>query len=156
LKTSKKNIPVKIIADSPEFIPQYKTAGAAGADIVANIPPNDVGHRFIQVMPNQVEVVDAGFSMAVPEGYEVQIRPRSGLACRGLQVTNSPGTIDCDFRGRVKIILNNTSKNIITLNHLDRIAQMVIAPVLRAEWNSVQELDDTERGAGGFGSTGIK
>jgi len=150
------NIPVKIKADSPEFIPQYKTAGAAAADIVANIPLNDHGNRSILIMPNQIEVVDSGFSVEIPDGWEIQIRGRSGLATKGLQVTNSPGTIDSDYTGRIKIILNNTSKNIITINHGDRIAQLLIKPVWKINWVSTEAIEKvTKRGENGFGSTGI-
>lgn len=149
-------IPVKIKADSPEFIPQYKTSGAAAADIVANIPVNEQGLRNLLVMPNQVEIIDAGFCMEIPDGWEVQIRARSGMATRGLQVTNSPGTIDSDYTGRVKIILNNASKNIITITHGDRIAQMLIKPVWRVNFVEVDEIEKTtDRGEKGFGSTGI-
>jgi dUTP pyrophosphatase len=156
MNSKKKNnrIPVKIIADSPEFIPQYKTAGAAAADVVANIPPNDAGHRTVLVMPNQIEIIDVGFSVEIPECWEIQIRGRSGLACRGLQVTNSPGTIDSDFRNRIKVIVNNCSKNIITITHGDRIAQMLIKPVYKFDWIEASELNQTERGLGGLGSTG--
>lgn len=149
-------IPVKIKADSPEFIPQYKTSGAAAADIVANISSNEQGLKTLLVMPNQIEIIDAGFSMEIPDGWEVQIRGRSGLATRGLQVTNSPGTIDSDYTGRVKIIVNNTSKNIITITHGDRIAQMLIKPVWRVNFIEVDEIKKTtDRGEKGFGSTGI-
>lgn len=149
------NIPVKIIADDPIFIPKYKTAGAAACDLIANIPTNDAGHNFISVMPNQIEIIDVGFSMAIPFGWEAQIRARSGLATKGLQVTNSPGTIDSDYRGRIKVIVNNTSKNIIRITHGDRFAQMLIKPVHLIEWIQVETLENTDRGSGGFGSTGV-
>lgn len=144
-------VPVKIKADAPEFIPQYKTRGAAAADIVANIPENEIA-----LEPNQIAVVDSGFSMEISDGWEVQIRARSGLATKGLQVTNSPGTIDSDYTGRIKIILNNTSNNTIKILHKDRIAQMVIKPVWRIKWTTVNEIEKTtDRGPNGFGSTGI-
>ena len=150
------SVPVKIKADSPEFVPQYKSAEAAAADIVANIPPDEVGRRSVTIMPNQVEVVDAGFSVEIPEGWEMQIRCRSGLAAKGLQVTNSPGTIDSDYTGRVRVILNNTSKNIITVNHGDRIAQILIKPVWRISWVATDRIEKvTERAGKGFGSTGM-
>ena len=149
-------IPVKIVADSPLFIPKYKTAGAAACDLIANIPKNDAGHDFISIMPNQTELVDVGFSMSLPLGWEAQIRVRSGLAVQGLQVTNSPGTIDSDYRGRIKVIVNSTSKNIIRITHGDRFAQMLIKPVWQIDWQEVDDLDPTDRNEGGFGSTGIK
>ena len=122
-------VPVKIIADSPMFLPKYKTAGSAACDLIANIPTNDAGHNFVSIMPNQTELIDVGFRMSLPSGWEAQIRARSGLAVQGLQVTNSPGTIDSDYTGRVKVIVNSTSKNIIRITHGDRFAQMLIKPV---------------------------
>lgn len=149
-------VPVSIVADSDFFVPIYKTEGAAACDLIANIPQNDAGHDFVSIMPNQVEVIDVGFSMALPSGWEAQIRVRSSLALQGLQVTNSPGTIDSDYRGRIKVIVNSTSKNIIKITHGDRFAQMLIKPVYQIEWQKVDELDSTTRSSGGFGSTGIK
>jgi dUTP pyrophosphatase len=147
-------VPVDIVADSDFFIPVYKTEGAAACDLRANIEKNDAGHDFISIMPNQTEVIDVGFSMAIPRGWEAQIRVRSSLAIMGLQVTNSPGTIDSDYRGRVKVIVNSTSKHIIKISHGDRFAQMLIKPVWQIDWQKVQELDATTRNTGGFGSTG--
>jgi len=147
-------IPVKIVADSPQFIPKYKTSGAAAADLVANIPTNDAGHNFVSVMPSQTEVIDCGFSMSLPQGWEAQIRARSGLAIQGLQVTNGPGTIDSDFTGRIKVIVNSASKNIIRITHGDRVAQILIKPVWQIDWIEVDSLETTERGNKGFGSTG--
>lgn len=148
-------VDVQILPDSPEFIPVYKTSGSAACDLRANIPADETGRRVVTVMPNQVEVIDAGFSMVIPHGWEAQIRARSGLSTRGLQVTNSPGTIDSDYIGRIKVIVNNTSKNIINISHLERFAQMLIKPVWQINWNQVDKIElETERGAGGFGSTG--
>ena len=149
-------IPVQIVADAPMFIPKYKTAGAAACDLIANIPTNDAGHNFVSIMPNQTELIDVGFRMSLPSGWEAQIRARSGLAVQGLQVTNSPGTIDSDYTGRVKVIVNSTSKNIIRITHGDRFAQMLIKPVWVIDWQEVDQLSDTERNEGGFGSTGVK
>jgi len=149
-------LPVKIVADCPMFIPKYKTNGAAACDLIANITTNDAGHNFVSIMPNQVETIDVGFSMELPFGWEAQIRVRSGLAIQGLQVTNSPGTIDSDYRGRIKVIVNSTSKNIIRITHGDRFAQMLVKPVWQIDWQEVNELSTTDRNDGGFGSTGIK
>lgn len=148
-------VDVQIVADSPDFIPEYKTVGSAGCDIKANIPPDDTGRRVVTVMPNQVECIDAGFKIVIPYGWEAQIRPRSGLSLKGLQVTNSPGTIDSDYLGRIKVIVSNTSKNIINIEHGQRFAQMLIKPVWRINWIACDEINaTTERGDGGFGSTG--
>jgi len=147
-------IPVDIKADSPQFIPMYKTKGSAAADLVANIPENDRGDRFIQLLPGHVVTIDAGFCMALPSGWEAQIRARSSLAQKGVQVTNGPGTIDNDFRGRIQVILNNAGKEIVVIKHGERFAQMSLKPVWHFQWNMVDELDVTERGENGFGSTG--
>lgn len=147
-------IPVEIKADAPQFIPMYKTKGAAAADLVANIPENDRGDRSIQILPGHIASVDAGFCMALPAGWEAQIRPRSGLARKGVQVTNSPGTIDDDYRGRLEVLLNNAGKEIVVVRHGERFAQMALKPVWYFQWNIVNELSETERGEDGFGSTG--
>lgn len=128
-------------------LPAYATAGAAGMDVVSaetcNIP---AGER---------RAVATGFALAIPEGYEVQVRPRSGLALKhGVTCLNTPGTIDSDYRGEVKVILANLGAETFTIARGDRIAQLVPAPVLRAEVDEVIDLDATIRGAGGFGSTG--
>jgi dUTP pyrophosphatase len=138
------------------FLPKYKTFGSAACDLVANIPTNDAGHTFISVMPNQTEVIDVGFRMSIPFGWEVQIRIRSSFAIQGLQVTNSPGTIDSDYQGRIKVIVNGASKNIIRINHGDRFAQMLIKPIWQVDWIETDAFDPTDRGDKGFGSTGIK
>lgn len=146
---------MKIKADSSQFIPMYKTKGSSCADLVANIPENDRGDRIVQLLPGHVVTIDAGFSMALPSGWEAQIRPRSGLAQKGIQVTNSPGTIDDDYRGRLGVILNNTGREIVNIRHGERFAQMALKPVWHFQWNIVDELDETERSDGGFGSTGL-
>ena len=143
-------IPVEIVADSPDFIPQYKTLGSAAADLIANIPDGEV-----TIYPGFSAIVDVGFSMALPFGWEAQIRPRSGFAAEfQLQVTNSPGTIDSDYRGRVKVILNNAGKKLISIKHKERFAQICLKPVYIFDWNPTEKLQSTERGKGGFGSTG--
>jgi dUTP pyrophosphatase len=146
-------IPVKIKADSPQFIPMYKTKGSAAADLIANIPPNDIGERIIRIAPGHIETIDCGFTMALPPGWEAQIRARSGLAQKGIQVTNGIGTIDDDYRGRIMVIINNAGREIVNIKHGDRFAQMALKPVWYFEWNIVSELDETDR-KGGFGSTG--
>ncbi|GAA5054163.1 dUTP diphosphatase [Erythrobacter westpacificensis] len=128
-------------------LPAYATSGAAGMDVVS---AEDVVLR-----PGARHAVATGFSVAIPEGYEIQVRPRSGLALKhGITVPNSPGTIDSDYRGELKIILANLSDDSFPIQRGDRIAQLVLAPVTLAEWEEVDDLDATARGEGGFGSTG--
>lgn len=147
-------IPVEIKADSPQFIPMYKTKGSACCDLVANIPPNENGERLVRLNPRNIETIDCGFSMALPDGWEAQIRARSGLAQKGVQVTNSPGTIDSDYIGKIQVVVNNAGKEIVVIKHGDRLAQMALKPVYYFQWNMVSELKSTERGENGFGSTG--
>ena len=133
-------------------LPDYATAGAAGMDVCAAVPADSP----VMLRPGQRALIPAGFRMAIPEGFEAQIRPRSGLALRhGIGMVNSPGTIDCDYRGPVGVLLINFGEEDFTITRGDRIAQMVIAPVARAVCIAVEILDETERGAGGFGSTGV-
>lgn len=128
-------------------LPAYETAGAAGMDLRAA--------EAVTLKPGARHLVPTGFSIALPLGFEAQVRPRSGLAVKhGVTVLNSPGTIDCDYRGEVKVPLINHGHDDFVIARGDRIAQMVIAPVTRVKWNEVDELDDTARGAGGFGSSG--
>lgn len=128
-------------------LPRYATAGAAAMDICA---AEDCEIRY-----GSFVVVSTGFAVAVPEGYELQVRPRSGTAAKyGITITNSPGTIDSDYRGEIKIILHNLGTGYFDVKRGDRIAQLVLAPVTQAVVEEVEELDETERGAGGFGSTG--
>ena len=144
-------VPTDIVADDPMFIPQYKTEHAACADLVANLKEN--GKVLIQ--HRGVVMVDCGFSMAVPEGYKAEIVARSGFASKGLVVCNGPGQIDSDYRGRVKVILCNVGQvNPITINHGERFAQMYLTPVHKFSWKPASELPSTDRGEGGFGSTG--
>ena len=131
-------------------LPAYATTGAAGMDIVAAVTEDLV------LAPGGRSAVPTGLSMAVPAGHEVQVRPRSGLALRhGVTVANAPGTIDSDYRGEVKILLVNLGDAEFTVSRGMRIAQIVLAPVTRADPKLVEELDDTARGSGGFGSTGL-
>ena len=139
-------------ADQSLGLPSYETSGAAGADLRANLP--DRGQILLE--PGARALVPTGLRMAIPAGYEVQIRPRSGLALKhGVTLTNAPGTIDSDYRGPVGVILSNLGADAIAVTHGMRIAQMVVAPVVRASFVQQALLDDTSRSTGGFGSTGL-
>jgi len=139
-------------------LPKYQTDGSAGFDLHAAIEkPLSLYPKFL--IPNELNwyLIPAGFSIEIPPGYEGQIRPRSGLALKhGISVVNSPGTIDSDYRGPIGVIIINHGTEVFTINPLDRIAQMVISPVVQAHFVMVESLTDTERGAGGFGSTGFQ
>jgi dUTP pyrophosphatase len=131
--------------------PAYATTDAAGMDIRAAVPAD----APVVLGPGERALIDTGFCMALPAGYEAQVRPRSGLAIKhGVTCLNTPGTIDADYRGEVKVMLVNLGQEPFTVNRGERIAQMVIAPVTRADVSVVDTLDETSRGAGGFGSTG--
>ena len=131
--------------------PSYGSHGAAGMDLRAAVPED----APMTLEPGARALVPTGFAIAVPEGFEAQVRPRSGLALKaGITCLNTPGTIDCDYRGEVGVILINHSDAVFTIRRGDRIAQMVVARYERVEWQEVENLDDTIRGAGGFGSTG--
>jgi len=139
-------------ADRALGLPAYATSGAAGADLRANLP--DRGE--IKLAPGARALVPTGLRLAIPEGWEVQIRPRSGLALKhGITLPNSPGTIDSDYRGPLGVIVMNAGDAPFTIAHGDRIAQMVAAPVVQAGFDLVETLPETARGAGGFGSTGV-
>ncbi|WP_413872314.1 dUTP diphosphatase [Albidovulum sp.] len=141
-------------ADPAVALPSYATAGAAGADIRANLPASDRESGFA-LNPMERRVVPTGLRVEIPEGYEVQIRPRSGLALKhGLSLPNTPGTIDSDYRGPLGVLLINLGAEPFVIAHGDRIAQMIVAPVVQAEFAEVAALGGTARGAGGFGSTG--
>ncbi len=128
-------------------LPAYATEGAAGMDVVAA--------ENVTLRPGARHAVATGFAVAIPPGYEIQVRPRSGLALKhGITVPNTPGTIDSDYRGELKIILINHSQDNFPIQRGDRVAQLVISPVTQGEWEEVDELDETTRGEGGFGSTG--
>ena len=130
-------------------LPKYKTEGSSGMDLMALI------ENSITIKSQNSALIPTGLSIAIPEDMEVQIRPRSGLAAKSnISVLNTPGTIDSDYRGEIKIILFNHGKEEFTVNNNDRIAQMVFMPVLKAEFKEVEELPKTVRGSGGFGSTG--
>ena len=130
-------------------LPKYMTAGSSGMDVYAAVK------EPITIQPREFDMIPLGIKIAIPDGYEAQIRPRSGLAAKnGIGMLNSPGTIDSDYRGEIKVILFNFGKTPFVINRGDRIAQMVIAPVTRASLNEQKELDDTPRGDGGFGHTG--
>lgn len=140
-------------ADSSIALPSYETAGAAGADLRANFPAAQ--REGVTLDPGARVLVPTGLHLAVPEGHEVQIRPRSGLALKhGITLPNSPGTIDSDYRGPLGVILMNAGDAPFHIAHGARIAQMVLSPVLRATFEPVDALDETARGQGGFGSTG--
>lgn len=142
---------VQIINKSKHALPQYETTGAAGLDLKANIAES----VFLQ--PLERAIIKTGLFIALPQGYEAQVRPRSGLAIKkGITVLNSPGTVDPDYRGEIGVILVNLSNEIFEVTDGERIAQLVIAKHEQAEWLEVEELDKTERGSGGFGSTGLK
>ena len=128
-------------------LPAYATRGAAGMDVLAA--------EDVTLAPGARHAVATGFAVAIPPGYEIQVRPRSGLALKhGISVPNTPGTIDSDYRGELKVILINHGAQAFAIARGDRIAQLVLAPVTQAAWDEVVQLDDTARGAGGFGSTG--
>jgi dUTP pyrophosphatase len=142
-------IEVKIINKSKNDLPQYETAQSAGLDLRADI------EEEIVLEPLERTLVGTGLYISLPKGFEAQIRPRSGMAFKhGLTVLNTPGTIDADYRGEIKVIMVNLSNEAYAIQPAERIAQMVIARHEQAAWNEVEVLDETERGAGGFGSTG--
>jgi dUTP pyrophosphatase len=150
MTTTSATIPLRIRRISAHaHVPQYHSDHAAGLDLHAAI------ENAITLQPGEIRLIPCGFVMAVPVGYEAQVRPRSGLAARhGISMPNAPGTIDADYRGEVQVPLVNLGHEPFTLKPGMRIAQMIIAPVARCEVEEVEELDDTPRGAGGFGSTG--
>tara|TARA_B100000963_G_scaffold356692_1_gene377323 strand:+ start:19719 stop:20156 length:438 start_codon:yes stop_codon:yes gene_type:complete len=131
-------------------LPKYETAGSSGMDLSAHIKSS------IEITPNSSAIIPTGLSVSIPKGYEIQIRPRSGLAAKNMiSVLNTPGTIDADYRGEIKVILINLGKNNFRVEKGLRIAQMVVSPVIQVELEEVDELEETLRGKGGFGSTGI-
>ena len=140
---------VKVVNKSNHRLPEYQTAGAAGMDLKADIS------EPVVLKPGEVQVIPTGLYMAIPEGYEIQVRSRSGLAAKyGIFCLNSPGTLDADWRGNTGVILANFGKNNFVVNPGDRIAQAVLNKIEKIEWVEVSELDTTERGEGGFGHTG--
>lgn len=140
---------VKVINRSKHDLPRYETALSAGMDVRANLD------EPIVLKPLARAMVPTGLFVELPAGYEMQVRPRSGLAAKfGLTVLNAPGTVDADYRGEIKVILANLSNDDFTINDGERIAQLVVARHAQVQWEPTEELSDTDRGAGGFGSTG--
>lgn len=138
-------------ADQSLGLPSYASAGAAGADLRANFP----NRAELVLAAGARALVPTGLRFAIPEGFEVQIRPRSGLALKhGITLPNAPGTIDSDYRGALGVIVLNAGQDSFMIAHGDRIAQMIVAPVVRADFELVEQLSETARGEGGFGSTG--
>lgn len=145
-----KNIKINCTALDGAIVPSYKTQGAAGADISAFLSSP------VLIKKGEVALIPTGLFFEIPEGYEIQVRPRSGLAAKnGVTVLNTPGTIDSDYRGEVKVILINLGLSDFTVNNGDRIAQIVVAPVTQGDFQKVEKLSETDRGEGGFGSTGV-
>jgi dUTP pyrophosphatase len=142
---------IKIVNKSGHSLPEYATAYAAGMDLRANVD------QPVVLKPLERSLVPTGIYIQLPEGYEAQIRPRSGLAIKhGISIVNAPGTIDADYRGEIRVILVNLSKESFTINDGERICQMVIAQHAHVQWERVDVLEETERGTGGFGHTGQK
>jgi dUTP pyrophosphatase len=142
---------ISIVNKSTNELPAYATAGAAGLDIRANLTES------IVLKPFERRLIPTGLFLEIPDGYEVQVRPRSGLAFKhGITVLNSPGTIDADYRGEVGVLLINLSQEDFEITHGERVAQIVVAPYVQANWIASEALSETDRGAGGFGSTGKK
>ncbi len=142
-------IQIPVVNRSKHALPQYQTSGSAGLDLCANLD------QEVQLAPLERTLIPTGIFMELPQGFEAQIRPRSGLAFKvGLTVLNSPGTIDSDYRGEVKVLLINLSKENVIVKDGERIAQMVVAKHEQIEWQAVDELNETDRGQGGYGSTG--
>ena len=143
------SIPVKRLPEAGDLpLPEYETAGSAGMHVRAA--------EALTIAPGNRGLVGTGFAFAIPQGYEVQVRPRSGLALKkGISVLNTPGTIDSDYRGEIKVILANLGEEDFVIERGDRIAQIVVAPVQRGDLIEVADLDETRRGTGGFGSTGV-
>ena len=142
---------VNIINNSSNQLPAYETSGSAGMDLRASLS------EPVVLQPLQRALIPTGIHIALPDGYECQIRPRSGLAAKhGITVLNSPGTIDADYRGEIKVILINLSNEPFTINPGERVCQMIVSRYSRVDWVQVDELDDTTRGIGGFGHTGVE
>ena len=141
---------IKRLSNSVE-LPKYETNGSSGMDLSANID------KQVKIEPGKTSIIPTGISLAIPENFEIQIRPRSGLAAKNqISVLNTPGTIDADYRGELKVILINLSNQTFVVERGTRIAQMVLCPIVKAKFKEVDNLDDTDRGVGGFGSTGLK
>jgi dUTP pyrophosphatase len=144
-------VSVKVINQSSNELPGYQTEHSAGMDLRANLTES------IVLQPHQRKLIPTGLFIELPEGYEAQIRPRSGLALKhGITVLNSPGTIDADYRGEIMVLLVNLSDTAFEVAHGERIAQMIVSPYQQVRWQTAESLSETERGAGGYGSTGKK
>ena len=144
-------IQLAVINESPYELPAYATVSSAGLDLKAALD------QTITLRPLERKIIGTGLKIALPEGYEAQVRPRSGLAAKhGLTVLNAPGTIDADYRGEIGVILVNLSNEAVEINPGERIAQLVVAQYTQVDWQVVESLDSTDRGEGGFGSTGKK
>lgn len=143
-------IEVKMVAQKGAVVPSYKTEGAAGADVCAFLT------EPVTIAPGSFAMIPTGLFFEIPQGYEIQVRPRSGLAAKnGITVLNTPGTIDSDYRGELKIILINLGASAFVVNNGERIAQIIVSPVTIADFKLTDSLSDTERGEKGFGSTGV-
>ena len=130
------------------ILPEYKTDGSSGMDLMANV------EQTVKILPGEKKIISTGIMVAIPEQYEIEIRPMSGLAAKnGISILNTPGTIDSDYRGEIKVILINLGKDIFQINKNDRIAQMIVCPIIKVELKEVESLPETVRGEGGFGST---
>ena len=130
------------------ILPEYKTEGSSGMDLMANV------EQTVKILPGEKKIISTGIMVAIPKQYEIQIRPRSGIAAKnGMSVLNTPGTIDSDYRGEIKVILINLGKDIFEIKKNDRIAQMIVCPIIKVELEEVESLPETVRGKGGFGST---
>ncbi len=130
------------------ILPEYKTDGSSGMDLMANV------EQTVKILPGEKKIISTGIMVAIPKQYEIQIRPRSGLAAKnGISVLNTPGTVDSDYRGEIKVILINLGKDIFEIKKNDRIAQMIVCPIIKVELEEVESLPETVRGKGGFGST---
>ena len=137
---------VKVINKSENKLPAYQTLGSAGMDVFSN--------EDYVLKPERRTIISTGLFVEIPQGYEIQVRPRSGMAAKyGVTVLNAPGTIDSDYRGEIGVILYNSGQSNFEINKGDRIAQLILAPVVQLEWEEVKEISDTDRGEGGFGST---
>ncbi|GAB1448982.1 dUTP diphosphatase [Bacteroidota bacterium] len=144
-----KPISVSVINESGNPLPEYQTLHAAGMDLLANL------EEEVSLQPGERKLIGTGLKLALPEGYEAQIRPRSGLALKhGITVLNSPGTIDADYRGEIKVLLINHGQEPFSIKHGERIAQLIVAKYSQISWEIVEKLPETERGEGGYGSTG--
>lgn len=144
------NCEIKCTAKPGVTLPSYKTQGAAGADVCAYL------EAPVTIPAGCSAMIPTGLFFEIPQGFEVQVRPRSGLAAKnGVTVLNTPGTIDSDYRGEINVILINLGKNDFTVSNGDRIAQLIVCPVIQASFNIVSDLSQTQRGSGGFGSTGV-